>query len=356
MVMNQEADNAWETYQHEISIELEKAQHSLKDLNTTLDQSQGELNRLTQRNSAMSAQLQQVQAQLNTISAAEVKNAYSAAMESQQRLLLLRGQIEKLQSDQSNLKRHIEALEKANHFLSEDHEPPRRGRNSRRMAMLEMLINAQESERQRLSRQMHDGPAQALSNFIVQTEIASRLFDMDAEKAKDELTNLKSSAMSTFQKVRLFISELRPMMLDDLGLTPTVKRYVETFKEQQPNLEINLAIKGGDKRLESYLEVMLFRAVQDLLTNVSRFNLDNPVKVQVNVQLNIEDNLVRLSVTDNGKGFDPAAMPEGTDLSVKLIRERVEMLGGFLEVDSTVGKGSRITFQIPLETSAFDVQ
>lgn len=356
MVMNQEADNAWENYQQEISIELEKAQHSLKDLNTTLDQSQGELNRLTQRNSAMSAQIQQVQGQLNTISAAEVKNAYSSAMESQQRLLLLRGQIEKLQSDQNNLKRYIEALEKASHFLSEDHEPPRRGRNSRRMAMLEMLINAQESERQRLSRQMHDGPAQALSNFIVQTEIASRLFDMDAEKAKDELTNLKNSAMSTFQKVRLFISELRPMMLDDLGLIPTVKRYVETFKEQQPNLEINLAIKGGDKRLESYLEVMLFRAVQDLLTNVSRFNLDNPVKVQVNVQLNIEDNLVRLSVTDNGKGFDPAAMPEGTDLSVKLIRERVEMLGGFLEVDSNVGKGSRITFQIPLETSAFDVQ
>lgn len=356
MVMNQEVDNAWETYQHEISIELDKTQHSLKELNTTLDQSQGELNRLTQRNSAMSAHLQQVQAQLNTISAAEVKNAYSSAMESQQRLLLLRGQIEKLQSDQSNLKKYIDSLEKASHFLSEDHEPPRRGRNSRRMAMLEMLINAQESERQRLSRQMHDGPAQALSNFIVQAEIASRLFDMDAEKAKDELTNLKNSAMSTFQKVRLFISELRPMMLDDLGLIPTVKRYVETFKEQSANLEINLAIKGGDKRLEPYLEVMMFRAVQELLTNVSRFNLDNPVKVQVNVQLNIEDNMVRLSVTDNGKGFDPAAMPEGTDLSVKLIRERVEMLGGYLEVDSSVGKGSRITFQIPLETSAFDVQ
>ncbi|GAP14631.1 histidine kinase [Longilinea arvoryzae] len=352
MVMKQEVDNVWETYQHDISVELDKAQRSLKDLNTTLDQSQGELNRLTQRNAAMSAHLQQVQAQLNSISPADVKNAYSAAMETQQRLLLLRGQIEKLQSDQSNIKRYIEALERADHFLSEDHEPPRRGRNSRRMAMLEMLINAQESERLRLSRQMHDGPAQALSNFIVQAEIASRFFEMDPEKAKEELANLKASAMSTFQKVRLFISELRPMMLDDLGLVPTLKRHVETFKEQQSNIDVVLSVKGGEKRLAPYVEVMLFRAAQELLANVARFNLDNPAKVQVNLQLSLEDTLVRMSVSDNGKGFDPEAMPEGTDMSVKLIRERVEMLGGYLEVDSSVGKGSRISFQIPLETSA----
>ncbi len=356
MVMKQEVDNVWETYQHDISVELDKAQRSIKDLNTTLDQSQGELNRLTQRNAAMSAHLQQVQAQINTISPADVKNAYSAAMETQQRLLLLRGQIEKLQSDQSNIKRYIDALERADHFLSEDHEPPRRGRNSRRMAMLEMLINAQESERLRLSRQMHDGPAQALSNFIVQAEIASRLFEMDPEKAKEELTNLKTSAMSTFQKVRLFITELRPMMLDDLGLVPTLKRHVETFKEQQPNIDVALSVKGGEKRLAPYVEVMLFRAAQELLANVARFNLDNPAKVQVNLQLNIEDTLVRMSVSDNGKGFDPEAMPEGTDVSVKLIRERVEMLGGYLEVDSSVGKGSRISFQIPLETTASDEQ
>lgn len=356
MVMNQELDNAWETYQHDIEIELDKSKRAFKELNTTLDQSQGELTRLTQRNAAMSAHIQQIQAQLNSASPGDVKNAYSAAMDTQQRLLLLRGQIEKLQSDQSNLKRYIETLEQTDHFLSEDHEPPRRGRNSRRMAMLEMLINAQESERLRLSRQMHDGPAQALSNFIVQAEIASRFFEMDPEKAKEELTNLKTSAMATFQRVRLFITELRPMMLDDLGLVPTLQRHVETFKEQQPNFDVTLAVKGGEKRLPTYVEVMIFRAVQELLTNVARFNLDNPAKVQVNIQLNIEDSLVRLAVIDTGKGFDPAQMPEGTDISVKLIRERVEMLGGYLEVDSSVGKGSRITFQIPLDISASEMQ
>lgn len=356
MVMNQESDSAWESYQHEIEKELDRAKRSLKELSMTLDQSQGEVSRLTQRNAALSAHIQQVQSQINTTSPGDVKNAYSAAMETQQRLLLLRGQVDKLQSDQASLKRLIETLEQTQHFLSEDHEPPRRGRNSRRMAMLEMLINAQESERLRLSRQMHDGPAQALSNFIVQAEIASRLFEMDPERAKEELTNLKNSAMATFQRVRLFISELRPMMLDDLGLVPTLQRHVETFKEQQPNFEVVLTTKGGEKRLAPYVEVMIFRSVQELLNNVARFNLDNPAKVQVNVQLNIEDALVRLGVSDSGKGYDPGQMPEGTDISVKLIKERVEMLGGYLEVDSSIGKGSRITFQIPLDTTASEVQ
>ena len=79
---------------------------------------------------------------------------------------------------------------------------------------------------------MHDGPAQALSNFILQTEIAMRLFDIDQEKARQELITLKNSATSAFQQVRDFVFELRPMMLDDLGLVPTLKRYVEAFKEQ----------------------------------------------------------------------------------------------------------------------------
>ena len=87
-----------------------------------------------------------------------------------------------------------------------------------------MIVTAQAAERQRLSRQMHDGPAQALSNFILQTEIAMRLLDVDPAQAREELGNLKTSAMGTFQKVLNFIFELRTMMLDDLGLITTLRR------------------------------------------------------------------------------------------------------------------------------------
>jgi two-component system sensor histidine kinase DegS len=210
---------------------------------------------------------------------------------------------------------------------------------------IEMVINAQESERQRLSRQMHDGPAQALSNFILQAEIALRLLSVDVDQARDELNSLKASATRTFQKVRNFIFELRPMMLDDLGLVPTIRRYSETFKEQS-GIEMNLVVSGTERRLESYLEVMVFRALQELLGNASRHSHATIVKVY----LDVGESLIKVSVDDNGKGFDVDTLNEGGSLGLKLIRDRVEILGGSFDIDSSAGKGTRVAFSIPAES------
>ena len=145
-----------------------------------------------------------------------------------------------------------------------------------------MIVNAQEAERQRLSRQMHDGPAQAMSNFILQTEIAMRLLDVDPAQAKEELGSLKNAAMTTFQKVRNFIFELRPMMLDDLGLIPTIRKYMDAFKEQT-GLEVNLTVTGTERRLEPYLEIMIFRAIQELLGNAARHSQAATIKMHVDM-------------------------------------------------------------------------
>lgn len=205
-----------------------------------------------------------------------------------------------------------------------------------------MLVNAQESERQRLSRQMHDGPAQALSNFILQAEIAMRLMDVDPGQAREELSNLKASAMGTFQKVRNFIFELRPMMLDDLGLAPTIRRYADTFKEQS-GLDVTVTITGNERRIEPYLEIMIFRALQELLGNTARHSQASQVKVHVDMG----ENQVKVSVDDNGKGFDTETIQHGHSLGLKLIQERVEMMGGTFVVESGVGKGTRVNFSMP---------
>jgi two-component system sensor histidine kinase DegS len=283
---------------------------------------------------------------------ADIRASYNSALDAQQRLLVMRGQLEKLQSDETSLKKYISLLGRIDLVLAETQEPSAGGRSKRNgSAMLEMLINAQEAERQRLSRQMHDGPAQALSNFIVQAEIAARLFDLDPNKAKEELSLLKNAAMGTFQKVRTFISELRPMSLDDLGLVPTLRRYIDIYKEAT-GFEVNLNVKGTEQRLQSYLEVMVFRALQELMGNVARHNGDHAAKVLVNVQVTIDESLVRVTVSDNGRGFDPDEVQESGGLGLKLIRERAEMLGGYLNIDSAPGQGSRITFQIPIDASA----
>ncbi|MBK9927151.1 MAG: hypothetical protein IPP66_17930 [Anaerolineales bacterium] len=326
-----------------VQTELDETTRALREVTLMIEQSQGELTKLTQRNTNITSHLQQVQGQIDSMPPQELRSAYDSALDAQQRLFVMRGQLEKLQTEKKHLERIRSMLERMGSSTSTGGPQTSGGSNTKStMASVEMLVNAQETERQRLSRQMHDGPAQALSNFILQTEIAMRLFDIDAAQAKDELNNLKSSAMGTFQKVRNFIFELRPMMLDDLGLVPTVRRYADAFKEQT-SMDVNVTVTGNEKRLEPYLEVMLFRALQELLGNTARHGQ----ATQVKVMLDMGEERVRVSVDDNGRGFDPDVVQQGTSLGLKLIRERAEMLGGSFEIDSSVGRGARISFSVP---------
>lgn len=323
-----------------LDAELDDVERSLREITLMLEQSQNEVNKLAQRNAAITSHLQQV-LQADRGSLEELRMAYDSALDAQQRLLLMRGQLEKLQGDKSHLERLRAVLLQARNLSASGPTFGRGGGEKGALHSVEMLVNAQEAERQRLSRQMHDGPAQALSNFILQAEIAMRLLDVDPAQARDELNNLKAAAMSTFQKVRNFIFELRPMMLDDLGLIPTIRRYADTFKEQS-GLDVNVNVSGTERRLEPYLEVMVFRALQELLGNAARHGRATMVKVHVDVG----DDQVRVSVDDNGKGFD-SDVASGSGLGLKLIRERVEMMGGTFELDSVPGKGTRVAFSVP---------
>ncbi len=324
---------------------LEETQRALRDVNIKIEQSQNELGKLTQRNATITTHLQQAQAKIEKIPPAELRTVYDSALDAQQRLLFMRGQLEKLQNDREHLSKLKIVLEKVAPQGSKAVDNPAAGGGN--TASVEMLVDAQESERQRLSRQMHDGPAQALSNFILQTEIAMRLLDVDPGQAREELSNLKVAAMGTFQKVRNFIFELRPMMLDDLGLAPTLRKYTEAFREQT-SLDVNVAVTGTERRMEPYIEVMIFRAIQELIGNASRHSQATTARVL----LDMGEHMIRVTVDDNGKGTDMDAMDQTGSLGLKLIRERVEMLGGSFEIDSAVGKGTRVVFSVPARNAA----
>jgi two-component system sensor histidine kinase DegS len=324
--------------------ELEETQRALREVTLMIEQSQGELAKITSRNTAITSHLQQLQKQGTTVE--DLKMSYDSALDVQQRLFVMRGQLEKLQNDKDHFgkyKRILETLVSGNMGGGDTVNSSTPAANPKsQMAGIEMIVTAQEAERQRLSRQMHDGPAQALSNFILQTEIAMRLLDVDPAQARDELGNLKSSAMGTFQKVRNFIFELRPMMLDDLGLIPTLRRYSDAFKEQA-GVDVSVTVTGTERRIEPYLEVMVFRAVQELLGNASRHSQATLIKVQID----LGNDLIRVSVEDNGKGFTVETLNDSSNLGLKLIRERAEMLGGNFEIDSAAGSGARVSFTVP---------
>lgn len=351
MDVNEPKLESWNDFKQQIDHEYDHTRQAVQEITMMLEQSKNEYEKLTARSSAANTQIQQIQGHLDTIPREDLRDAYDNALDTQQRLLVMRSQIEKLQNDHAGHTRYLKLLEKTKLLMDEGYQPDEKpGTGGERAAYLEQMINAQEEERQRLSRQMHDGPAQALSNFIVQAEIAARLMEIDTNRAKQEIANLKDVALNTFQRVRLFIYELRPMMLDDLGLVATVKRYTETFKDET-GFEASLDLTGADKKLASYIEVLLFRAVQELMGNVVRYNHDLAVKPFINVQMAIEDSFVRLVVSDNGKGFNPAEIADKPGTGLKLIQERVEMLGGTMQIDSSVGQGARIILQIPVETS-----
>ncbi len=327
----------------QIREQLAQARQEHQEILMLHEQSELEVNKLTQRNATATGTLQRVQSQFERLPREEIRMAYDAALDAQQRLFVVRGQVEKLQSDRSHLHRQIELLELVEEVLSEEPVSIKNPKSaSATIELLEMLIQAQEAERLRLSRQMHDGPAQALSNLILETEIAMRLFDVNKEEAYQELGSLRDSASNSFQQVRDFIFELRPMMLDDLGLVPTIKKYTSAIQDITA-IPVRFGVTGPERRMEPYLEVMIFRAVQELLRNA----IDHSQANQIEVQIDVGDSFVDVVVEDDGNGFDIQELEEDQGMGLKLIKERVEMTSGEFKINSQVGEGTRVSFRVP---------
>jgi two-component system sensor histidine kinase DegS len=217
--------------------------------------------------------------------------------------------------------------------------------------LISKIIQAQEEERQRISQQIHDGPTQTMSNLVLQAEVCERFIDKDPDEAKTELASLKATIHHTLQEMRRFIFDVRPMILDDLGLVPTLRRYLQDFGERN-SIQTNFVLQGSESRLPKHLEISLFRVIQEALTNVAK----HAHAPHTRVALEIEERRVTVAVEDDGVGFNVGEMEEamrrGTRrmMGVGNMRQRVEkLLKGRLTIESTPGKGTRVIATIPLE-------
>lgn len=324
--------------------QLDQVSVGLREIGLLIEQSQGEVDKLVRRNSEITGRLHQIQAQFETVPREDIRAIYESAQDVQQRLFTMHGQLEKLKSDQTNLLQYEDFLARTINLLEAG---VARATVQRKETigneMIEQIISAQEEERRRISRQMHDGPAQALSNFILQTEIALRLFDIDAEKAKAELNKLKEAASTTFAQVRDFIFDLRPMMLDDLGLIPTLRRYTEAFHEKT-GLDIPFVVTGSERRLESHREVISFRAIQDVLSIIR----DHAQATQVRLSISIDEDEVGAIIEDNGRPLElePNAEEE-TARAFQVIRDRLQQVGGKLRIENSASGGSKVSIALP---------
>lgn len=339
--------NPLEEFLEGTHTELDQLRAELREIGLLVEQSEGEVDKLAQRNASITAHLHQIQSHFDTVPREDIRSAYEAAQDAQQRLFTMRGQLEKLQSDQNHMTRLADYMTKALEILEgrPNVQPAEGGTGPIVMRGVGDLIQAQEDERRKISRQIHDGPAQALSNFILQTEIALRLFDNDQERAREELSNLKVAATASFANVRDFIFDLRPMMLDDLGLVPTVRRYAEAFKDKT-GMDLNLVVTGTERRMASHIEVLLFRAIQDLLANVR----EHAQATQVKIMIDLGDQQVRSTLEDNGKGFDAAILEneKHAESGLNRMKQQIAQFGGTCEVDSSPGQGTKVVISVPI--------
>lgn len=327
-----------------VRTELDQAQKALEEVNMMIEQSQREIELLTQRNAAITSHLSQVQSQADFIPPNDIRSAYTAAMDAQQRLLVMRGRIDKLAGDKIIYEKLVSILTQIN----EAFDAGLNGAPGESSTILDKLIQAQEAERERLSHQMHDGPAQILSNFIIQAEIAARTLEVDVQQAKQELENLEQSAAKAFKDIRTYIFELRPMMLDDLGLSPTMKRYVASFADQT-GIDTQIIVYGDeDRRFPKTQEIVIFRAIQELMSNAVLHNTDQRMQMQIKIELTLDDQGLQVSVKDNGKGFNyDKASRNSSGYGLKLIRERVEMLQGTMDIKTAPSRGCTVTINLP---------
>ena len=212
------------------------------------------------------------------------------------------------------------------------------------------IIQAQEEERKRLSRDIHDGPAQMLANVLIRTGLIEKIYvEKGPEPALGELADLKSMVRNALHEVRRIIYDLRPMALDDLGLIPTLRKYLSTIEEYEKGVEIHFQNIGQELRFQTNFEVSVFRLVQESVSNALKHGKTKDIWVKTEWLRDI----MNIIVKDTGQGFD---QNEVKDKSFGLIgmRERIELLKGKMTIISTPGNGTIIHFQIPLQSEIID--
>ncbi|MBI2906868.1 MAG: HAMP domain-containing protein [Chloroflexi bacterium] len=215
--------------------------------------------------------------------------------------------------------------------------------------LLEKVIVAQEEERKRVARDLHDQLAQELPALIMSLEEVKHSLPRSAGKAEAAIERAKTVANVTLGDVRKLIGDLRPSVLDDLGLVPAIRWYGERYLEER-GVKFECHAIGFKKRLPPQLETALFRIVQEAINNASKHAQATSVKVR----LEVRDTAVFGVVEDNGRGFDLAQIRRGVDGSEGLglmgMQERVALFGGEFALDSQMGKGTRISIRVPLGT------
>jgi len=222
-------------------------------------------------------------------------------------------------------------------------------REAWRGRLLQRAIGAQEDERRRIARELHDETYQSLNAIALRLDTA--LAAASSAALRTEAARVRGLARDALDAVHRLILDLRPSVLDDLGLVPAIRWYVAHTLEPL-GLSVRCELEEPEPRLPAEAETALFRAVQEALTNVVRHASADSVLIQ----LACVEGQLRVEIEDDGVGFDTAGVaapaPSGRGLGLMGIRERLELMGGRAEIESSPGCGTRVVLVLSIGVPA----
>lgn len=206
------------------------------------------------------------------------------------------------------------------------------------------IMTIQEEERQRIARDLHDTSLQTLAHLVHKLELCNLYMDKDVFQAKLEILSVRQSLKDVIEEIRNTIFDLRPMSFDDLGVEETFNRFVE---RENPDKKFKITSQVEKIELSHELTILtLYRVVQECVSNAIKHSQGTHIHI---VAENITDNMYRVTIEDDGKGFTQQEADEKTNhFGLNIMRERVSILNGTIDIQSEIGKGTKVIIQFPL--------
>jgi signal transduction histidine kinase len=243
----------------------------------------------------------------------------------------------------NNMARQVKTRDVENTALSQS----LREQSARRGELLTRLITAQEDERQRVARELHDDLGQGLSGLALQVQVTQKYLQGDPERARQQLDAVRDLITDTTDRMYDLILALRPSALDDLGLAAALRAHIERCSNGS-GVEFHIDAQGLPDRLPEELEITLYRIFQEGISNVVR----HAHATQANITLARHNGTFEGQISDNGAGFDPHSVRlnggQARGLGLMGMHERVHQWGGTLQIQSQPGAGTRIAIQVPI--------
>ena len=210
------------------------------------------------------------------------------------------------------------------------------------------LLETQENERQRISRELHDSTVQNLTSMVHKTELCSKLIDMDPIRCKLELTMMSRTLREIINDTRQMIYNLRPMSFDDIGLDITIERALDKLQNSEAK-NIGFTVVGEPYKIKPVIGITLLRIIQEACNNAIKYAEASLISVKL--VYNKEE--VIISIEDDGKGFDVENLDtenrkDNSGFGLSMMKERVYLLSGNIEITSKVNAGTKIKVSVPI--------